>query len=96
MPDNQRSGELEDFLEDLISREDPLLPHARTSASQAMALGALFSDGDTQKAVIHTWLAWQEEPGKRFGSAITTRYFQHDRPVARRFVDWFRDVFRIK
>src|SRR5436190_24268592 len=27
------------------------------------------------KALIHTWLAWQEKPGRPLGLAITARYF---------------------
>jgi hypothetical protein len=26
------------------------------------------------KAIIHTWLAWQKEPGKPLGTAITARF----------------------
>ena len=95
MPDNQREGTLEHFLETLVEEGDPLFPHAEESARQAKRLGAGYSDTDTPKAVLHTWLAWQDDPGLPYGSAIRARYFRHDSVVAKRFVVWFRRVFQI-
>ena len=95
MPDNQRGGALEHFLETLIHEADPLIEHARGSTDHAKALGARYPDHDNgfKKAVLHAWLAWQENPGLPYGSAIRARYFRHDSPVAERFVGWFRRVF---
>ena len=95
MPDNERDGALEHFLETLVAESDPLIEHARSATSQAKDLGARFADNDNahRKAVLHAWLAWQEDPGLPYGSAIRARYFRHDSPVAGRFVAWFRQVF---
>ena len=95
MPDNERGGALEHFLETLVAESDPLIEHARSATSQAKDLGARFADNDNahRKAVLHAWLAWQEDPGLPYGSAIRARYFRHDSPVAGRFVAWFRQVF---
>ena len=95
MPDNERDGALEHFLETLVAESDPLIEHARSATSQAKDLGARFADNDNAhtKAVLHAWLAWQENPGLPYGSAIRARYFRHDSPVAERFVAWFRQVF---
>ena len=41
------------------------------------------------------WLAWQEEPGLPYGSAIRARYFGHDSEAARSFVTWFCLLFGI-
>lgn len=82
MPDNRRSGALEDFLADLVEPSDRLLPHARKATSEARTLGADFGEGDAQKAVIHAWLAWQRKPGLPYGTAIRARYFGHDTPAA--------------
>ncbi len=95
MPDNQREGTLEHFLETLVEEKDLLFPHAEKSARQAKRLGARYSDTDTPKAVLHTWLAWQDDPGLPYGSAIRARYFRHDSAAAKRFVAWFRSVFQI-
>jgi hypothetical protein len=39
---------------------------------------------------VHTFLAWQEEPGRPMGESITRRYFQIDAPEALNFVEWIR------
>ncbi|MCY4531677.1 MAG: hypothetical protein OXC84_05020 [Gammaproteobacteria bacterium] len=95
MPDNQREGTLECFLMDVIQENDFLLPYARESTEHARQLGARFSENDNNKAILHTWLAWQENPGLPYGSAIRTRYFRHDSPAAQSFVVWFRNLFNI-
>ena len=95
MPDNQGTGALEDFLKELIEEEDPLIRHAEESASQAVALGAGFPEKHTNKAVLHTWLAWREQPGRPYGLAIKLRYFRDDSEAAQRFVAWFSRVFGI-
>lgn len=95
MPDNQRGGALEHFLADLVEENDPLFPHAEESTMRAKELNACFSDEDSNKAVLHAWLAWQEEPGLPYGSAIRARYFRHDSQAAQSFVIWFRELFGI-
>ncbi|MDE2873932.1 MAG: hypothetical protein OXU69_10630 [Gemmatimonadota bacterium] len=95
MPDNRRTGALEDFLKDLIEVGDRLLPHAEASTAGAKELGARFPSVDTKKAVLHTWLAWQREPGRPYGVAIKAHYLRDDSDAARRFVLWFGRVFGI-
>ncbi len=94
MPDNQRSGALEEFLLDLVANEDKrLLLLAKFATRGALCLGAAFGKARRRKAALHAWLAWQRKPGLPYGMAITARYFEHDSPAALRFVDWFRRVF---
>lgn len=99
MPDNQQGGvrgegTLERFLETLVQEADPLLPYAREATSRAKTdHGAGYSGGDVRKAVLHAWLAWQQEPGLPYGIAMKALYFRHDSPVAESFVAWFRRVF---
>ncbi len=45
------------------------------------------------KAKIHTWLAWQKEPGKPLGQAITATYFDANAPHAQELIDWIRRLF---
>ena len=95
MPDNRKTGALEDFLRDLIDEGDLLPPLAEDSSRKAKQLGAQYSDGDYWKAVLHTWLAWQKEPGRPYGTAIKARYFGADGATAERFINWFRNVFGV-
>ena len=97
MPDNQQEGALEDFLMTLVEEADKLMPHAQSSTTQAKkSHGADFRDVNEKKAVLHAWLAWQEEPGLPYGTAIRARYFRQDSAVAERFVAWFRRVFELQ
>ena len=93
MPDNRRIGALEDFLKDLIDDSDPLLRHAEKSTAEAKARGARFPEKYSKKALVHSWLAWQEEPGRPYGVAIKARYLRDDSDAAERFVAWFGRVF---
>ena len=93
MPDNRQSGALEHFLQGLVDENDALLPFAETSTTDAKKKGAKFVDSKRQKAVLHTWLAWQEDPGLPYGTAIGAKYFRHDSGAAQAFVRWYRSVF---
>jgi len=93
MPDNQNAGELEDFLSKLVPPDDACWDYACEATSHAREIGARFPQKDFCKASIHTWLAWQEEPGLPFGTAITAKYFGVDSPEAMSFVQWFRELF---
>jgi hypothetical protein len=48
------------------------------------------------KACVHTWLAWQEEPGTPMGQAITARYLDADALHAQQLMRWFRKVFDLE
>jgi hypothetical protein len=95
MPDNVHDGTLETFLRTLITEGDPLITHAETSTNQARDLGAEFGDVDQPKAIIHTWLAWQPEPGLPYGTAIRAQFFRHRSPAATAFVAWFKELYGI-
>ena len=95
MPDNRRSGALEEFLRGLVKNEDAaLLQLAETSTTSAKERGATFPEAKRLKAILHTWLAWQKRPGVPYGLAIAARYFRHNSPTALAFVEWFRRVER--
>ena len=93
MPDNRRTGAIEEFLMDLVGDGDALLQHAKASTEEALNCGADFANAKLQKAVLHAWLAWQRRPGLPYGLAITAHYLRHDSPTALAFVNWFRRVF---
>ena len=93
MPDNSHPGILEDFLATLIPSEDFCWDYAGEATNKAKEKGAAFSSNDHIKARIHTWLAWQESPGRPFGTAITAAYFNCDTPEALRFAKWFKKLF---
>ncbi len=97
MPDNRRDGTLEDFLRMLIDEGDALIDYANRTATYAREKkGARFPAVQHDKAVIHTWLAWQKTPGLPYGSAVAAHFFRHDSPAALAFVAWFKRLFAIE
>lgn len=95
MPDNRLPGMLEDFIAYLVPDNDPLWLRARVCLEQIPHDQRRFPQGHFGKAHIHTWLAWQEEPGKPFGQAITAKYLQPGAPEVEQFVNWLKRLFRI-
>lgn len=93
MPDNRLPGILEDFLHFLVPPGDPLLAHVEQSLDAIPPDSCRFSVLKKPKARIHTWLAWQEEPGRPFGQAITARYLDANLPAADAFAKWLHQTF---
>ena len=92
MPDNRSPGILEDFLRFLIPNQpNPLFAHAERSV--ATVPERRFGENDTPKALIHTWLAWQNEPGKPYGTAITARFLDSRLPEAQALAGWLGRLF---
>lgn len=97
MPNNRANGMLEDFIRYLVPdyEHNLLLQHVDQSLDTIPAHERRFPNIHHSKARIHTWLAWQEEPGKPLGQAITARYLQADAPEALRFINWIRRLFQL-
>jgi hypothetical protein len=93
MPDNQTQGILEDFLRFLIPETSCLFNHVQSSIKAIPQEERRFSQLVEPKAVIHTWLAWQKEPGKPLGTAITARYLDPDVKQVDIFVSWMNRLF---
>jgi hypothetical protein len=80
MPNNTLPGMLEDYLTFLVPAGDVLFERASRCISDIPVDERRFADVHSTKALIHTWLAWQEDPGTPLGLAITKRYFESDGP----------------
>jgi len=93
MPDNVIRGMLEDFVTCLVPANDTLWPRAVNCVVQIPESERRFSPAHQAKAHIHTWLAWQEEPGRPMGQAITKRYLDAEAESAQRFIAWIRRLF---
>lgn len=89
MPDNQQPGAIEHFLRVLIDANDKLIAFAESCTRQAQSEhGASFSTNDFLKAHLACWLAWQDEPGRPLGQAMSHESFHHHHELAARFKDW--------
>jgi hypothetical protein len=94
MPDNRSDGILEDFLRFLIpAKGTKLMGHVESSVSTIPDGERQFGPLAEPKAIIHTWLAWQEEPGKPLGTAITARYLDPEVPEVDTLVNWLRRLY---
>ena len=96
MPDNRLKGMLEDFLMRLARSESkPLIELAECCARTAKGRGAPFKDAHFAKAQLHTWLAWQDEPGRQMHEAVRHRVLDPAAPRSQPFVRWFRTLFSV-
>ena len=93
MPNNQTPGILEDFLRFLVPKGSPLFEHVISSVSAIPEGERRFTRLAEPKVLIHTWLAWQEEPGKPLGTAITARYLDPSAPQVEVLVSWLTRLF---
>lgn len=92
MPDNNADGMLEDFCRILV--DEGKMKFADECVDKAKQQGiATFIDSHRSKAVIHTFLAWQREPGMPLGTAITTHALDGSHPTAQQFVDFLKKLF---
>lgn len=95
MPDNRSQGALEDFVQDLVPPDDVCWDYAKQqsqAAKERYARGPQ-SFGYDLKSQLHTWLAWQDEPGMSFGQALNKKLLGCESPTTARFCQWFDALF---
>lgn len=94
MPDNKDRGILEDFLKFLVPDDGSRLFDHVTSSIAAIPEGERrFTQLAEPKAIIHTWLAWQKEPGKPLGTAITMRFLDANVAQVDVLISWMNRLF---
>jgi len=92
MPNNLDVGMLEDFC--LLLVEENKIAVADECIKIAMKKNATsFKNVHYAKALIHTYLAWQDEPGKPIGQAITAKILQPSYPISLEFKKWLIELF---
>lgn len=96
MPNNKFPGMLEDFVSFLIPPGDSLWPMAEDILQKVIKKDCRFRETYLMKAQLHTWLAWQEQPGTPLGLAITNRYFDANAPHAQQLIAWVRRLFSLE
>lgn len=94
MPNNRVPGILEDFVAGLIPADDALLLKAEHVVVEIERKGLQrYKLTYHAKALIHTWLAWQEIPGRPMGQSITAHSLLHDTAIAMSFIKWLNRLF---
>lgn len=93
MPDNKLPGILEDFVSLLVPPADGLMQRVHENVAAIPQAERKFKDKDLPKVYIHTWLAWQKDPGMPLGKAVTAKFLDPHAAGAGPFVAWLRNVF---
>lgn len=94
MPDNNENGMLEDFVAFLIPQNDDIIHIVDSTLENIETLEKnKYKLCHHSKARIHTWLAWQEDPGIPMGLAIKKKYLTTTPPICQNFVDWLNRLF---
>ena len=92
MPDNESSGELEDFVASMIPRGDLVWPLAQNYIDSIPTAAQKFAAQKETRAVVYAWLAAREEP-RQMGLAIGARDLSVDGELCRRFTAWLDRLF---
>jgi len=93
MPDNEAEGMLEDFVRSLVPPGDTLLVFAEECVDEVIARDRRFPVSYRSKALIHTWLSWQKEPGTPLGLAIKNHELDAGAAFALPLMGWLRRMF---
>ena len=91
-PDNESSGEIEDFVTTMIPADDPVWPLSQRYIEGIPEEDRRFSKGKTARAKLHAWLAARAEP-KFMGTSIHAGDLEIHGTLATRFADWLRKLF---
>ena len=91
MPDNQSSGELEDFVREMIPSNDPVWPRSQRYVAEIPVEHQRFRPGKLLRAQLYAWLATREIPG-RMGAAIGAGDLDAGAGNSTTFVNWLRKL----
>lgn len=92
MPDNQLSGEIEDFLRQMISPTAPVWTDAQRYIENIPLGTRRFAPEKTDKAKLYAWLSTHREPA-RMGAAISDGDIQTDTLLCQTFTNWLIKLF---
>lgn len=94
MPNNEVNGMLEDFISFLIPDSDDLVKPVNEVLDSIETQGInRYSNIHRSKAFMHTWLAWQEDPGTPMGLAITKKYLSTNPQICNSFLEWIKRLY---
>ena len=92
MPDNDKLGQLEDFVVRMIPDSDPVWPLSLAYVDGIPLSDRKFKETKTERAKVHAWLATREAP-RLMGAAIRTGDLAIDGDLCRRFLAWLDKLF---
>ena len=92
MPDNRSAGELEDFIQTMIPKGDPIWPLSRGYIDGIPSRDRLFSAEKALRAQVHAWLAARERP-RPMGVAIRAGDLDVEGVGCTGLTTWLRRLF---
>lgn len=92
MPDNASTGELEDFVMQMISEGDPVWPRSKRYIREIPQADRKFQEDKIRRAELYAWLAARENP-RQMGSAIGSHDLNVDGDLCRNFLAWLKALF---
>lgn len=94
MPNNNDNGMLEDFISFLVPKEDKILPIVNDTLTNIESQGLnQYSLIHKSKAMIHSWLSLQADPGIPMGLGITKRYLTTDEETCLKLINWLKELY---
>jgi len=94
MPDNQNNGYLENFVGMMMEDSNLTWQFAQEKVAELLEKDfCKFTDTKKQKALVHTYLAWQETPGLPMGTAVKAGFINIENPLIESFANWFKNTF---
>ena len=91
MPNNELPGELENFVSEMIPKDDPVWPRSQCYIDGIPEAARKFKK-KILRAKIHAWLATREDP-RLMGAAIGAQDLHVDGTLSRAFANWLRKLF---
>ena len=92
MPDNQTTGELEDFAAQMIPDGDLVWPRSQAYIADIPPPARRFEDSKIIKSQVHAWLAARRFPGL-MGIAVRDGDLTINGPLCQRFLAWLSRLF---
>lgn len=92
MPCNVSTGELEDFVVNMVPEDDPIWPSSKQYISNILPQHRKFDSEKTPKAELFAWLATRKNPG-RMGAAVGAGDLSLDNKPSKTFLKWLTKLF---
>ena len=92
MPDNVSSGELEDFVGQMVPPRDPVWPKSKTYIQNIPDSERKFTAAKEKRAIVHAWLAVRKNP-RQIGQAVLANDLDIDNELCTRFSNWLIRLF---
>jgi hypothetical protein len=92
MPNNKDNGALEEFYLELAADIDTDFINNVIKQAEDKNLTS-FKKQHKNKAIMHTYFAWQDKPGTPLYSAINKIALDNDKDIAKAFKKWLTDLF---